>query len=182
VHLALVIVAAVLALVVAAFVVVMIRGGAAIREFEREVAAIAAAAGYVPFGSTEGPWLTFRSASSYLRVVQGGHGTYVDALLAAREGAPRADLDWVDDDLLRQVLFGEPGDPTGENRVWWDRQAFLAFLRERLPQLAAAVVSTDPGVRGAILAAKAERLQRRRRHFEEMEAEAARRREAKRRK
>jgi len=175
VKIALVVAASLFAIAVAALAVAIIRGGAAIRRFEREVVAITTAAGYAPFGPLEGRWLCFRSATSYLRVVRGGHGTYVDALLAARGAASPADDNWVDDDLLRQVLLGEQGDPTGQKRVWSDNDAFLRFLREHLSRLDAAIASTDPAIHSAIAAARIERAERRRRCSEQVEAERKRR-------
>jgi hypothetical protein len=176
------IVAGVVAIVVVAVVALIVRGTVKIRRFERQVAEIAAMAGYAPFGPTEGQELTFRSPTSCLRVVRGGHGSYVAAFMATRRANSRWEDDWVDDDLLRQVLFNEEGDPKGYPRVWraWrDEGAFLRFLRAHLTAMDAAMTRSDPVFLAAIASARSKREALWEDHLDGVRAEAARRRAAK---
>lgn len=178
-HLGLRIAIGVLVVAVASLVALMLREGAANRRFYRDVAKIAQGAGYAPFGATGGPLLSFRSATSYLQVVRGGHGAYITLLLARRGRQWAAEPEWVDDDLLRQVLLHEEGDPMGMTRVWHDRQAFVSFMREHLPDIAAVISTTDAVFESALARAREERHARWQRHRDEVSAEAERRRAGK---
>ena len=124
----------------------------------RQIAEIAGAAGFEPFGNRDDPWmLMFRSASAMLKIAWDRGYAYAEV------SARRGDTGWVDDDLLRQVLLGEAGDPNGTWRQWRDVAAFTHFLRDHLVPMAAAVTSGDPRVRDAIETAarmRSERLQR----------------------
>lgn len=175
-HLAFRIAIGILVAFVASLVAVMLREGAANRRFYLDVATIAQDTGYAAFGAMDAPLLSFRSATSYLQVVRGGHATYIALRLAPRDLQRFPDPAWVDDDLLRQVLLGEEGDPAGMNRVWRDRQAFVSFLRDHLPEMAAAVSTADPVFEAAIARAREERDARCQRHSDAVSAEAARRR------
>ncbi len=125
-----------------------------IRAHQRELVPLLATLGFEPFGNREGTLLLFRSSTCLLEIKwQDG---CVGAALAARRDADT----WIDDDILRIAILGEPGDVEGFHRRWPERTTFNRFLSERLSMLAAALAANEPRVRQAIKAASVERDRR----------------------
>ena len=113
------------------------------RAFEHTLAP----SGYLPFGNDTGTIRLFRSATCSLKIEW-----HSDALWVAL--APlNAVSTWIDDDVLREALFDDPGPPDGAQRLWWDPIALGQFLADRTDAMTAALVDPTPAVQDAILRA-----------------------------